>query len=89
VDIVNQTPLQTDRPVMSYYRAAIFAELAAEQAQRGQPWDASAAWHRAGELLHGVAERVPLQQDWAELLATVDAHLGRQASRSSLSEGRR
>jgi len=89
VELADQTPVQTDRPVMSYYRAAILAELAAEQAQRGQPRDASAAWHRAGELLHGVAERVPLQQDWAELLATVDAHLGRQASRSAVSAGRR
>ena len=74
--LVDGTPAGADRPVMTYYRAAVLAELAAERDLRGQPRMAIAAWQRAATLLRGLAEHVPLEPEWAKTLREAETELG-------------
>jgi tRNA A-37 threonylcarbamoyl transferase component Bud32/tetratricopeptide (TPR) repeat protein len=89
LELVDGTPTDADLPAMTYYRASVLAEAAAERDRRGQRREAVAAWQHADALLRGLAERVPLEADWAKALHEIEGELDRRASRTDPSRGRR
>jgi tetratricopeptide (TPR) repeat protein/tRNA A-37 threonylcarbamoyl transferase component Bud32 len=89
LELVDGTPAGTDLPVMTYYRATALAEAATEQDHRGQRREALATWQRAAALLRSLAERVPLEPDWAKALNEIDGELDRRVAGTDPSRGGR
>jgi tRNA A-37 threonylcarbamoyl transferase component Bud32/tetratricopeptide (TPR) repeat protein len=73
--LVEDTPAEKDRPVHTFYRAAVLAELGSSRAAHHRVTEAHQAWSRAAELLRGLARRTPLETDWAKQLKDIEAHL--------------
>jgi tetratricopeptide (TPR) repeat protein len=80
VALVDDTPAGDSRPSYTFYRAAVLAESGWIHEARGRRRDANTAWNRAAALLRELAERVPLEPDWADQLRVVEAKLRRRAS---------
>jgi hypothetical protein len=87
--LLDGTPAGADLPVMTYYRAAVLAEAAAERDLQGQRRTAVDAWQRAATLLRGLAEHVSLEQEWSKTLREAEAALDRRAARLPPSGSRR
>jgi tetratricopeptide (TPR) repeat protein len=81
IAVMDGTPDGSELPVMTYYRAAVLAEVAAERDRGGQPRTAIVAWQRGVTLLRGLAERVSLEPEWAKALHAIEAELDRRAAR--------
>jgi tetratricopeptide (TPR) repeat protein len=77
VRLVDETPAERDRPVDTYYRAAVLAEAGTVRAAHHRRADAEAAWQRSADLLRGLAARTSLLPDWAQQLKEVEAALSR------------
>jgi hypothetical protein len=73
--LVEGTPTADDRPVHTFYRAAVLTEFGTARAADHRRAAARAAWRRAAELLRGLAARVPLEPEWAQQLRDVEAKL--------------
>jgi len=82
IAVSDGTPTDKDVPVMTYYRAAVIAEAAAEQDHRGQRRAALAGWQHAQTMLQGLAARMPLEPDWATALRQIEAELARRGVRA-------
>ena len=81
--LVEETPADGDRPVHTYYRAAVLAEVGNARAAHHRPAEAREAWTRAAALLRDLAARLPLEQDWAQQLREVEAALAAPTGRRS------
>jgi len=73
--LVEDTPADRDRPIDTYYRAAVLAQVASRRAASQQRAKADDAWRRAGALMRGLAARTALEPDWAQLLREIEAEL--------------
>jgi len=75
VRVAEDTPADRDRPIDTYYRAAVLAQAATVRAANQRRAEAEAAWRRAADLLRGLAARTQLLPDWVQLQRDVDAAL--------------